>query len=184
MKPWMWVTAALALAGAGIALTTFLSAGGDSRPPLKVVPKVDLTRYAGTWYEIARYPNRFQKDCVATTATYTLRPDGRVTVVNRCRQKTLDGKFKEAEGVAWVVDKGTNAKLKVRFFWPFSGDYWIIDLGQDYEYAVVGHPKRSYLWILSRTPALDPATYQGILDRIQLQGYDLKPLIKTPQPVQ
>jgi apolipoprotein D and lipocalin family protein len=184
VKTWVLMSAAgLALLGAGVGLSTLLSAGDDSRPPLRVVPKVDLTRYTGTWYEIARYPNRFQKDCVATTATYTLRPDGRVTVVNRCRQKTLDGKVKEAEGVAWVVDKGTNAKLKVRFFWPFSGDYWIIDLGPDYEYAVVGHPKRSYLWILSRTPSLDPAVYQGILDRIAAQGYDLKPLIQTPQSV-
>lgn len=185
MKMWVWMSAAaVVLIGIGIAMTAFPSAGSDARPPLRVVPKVNLARYAGTWYEIARYPNRFQKDCVATTATYTLRPDGRVTVVNRCREKTLDGKFKEAKGVAWIVDQSTRAKLKVRFFWPFSGDYWIIDLGPEYEYAVVGHPKRTYLWILSRTPSLDPATYQGILDRIQAQGYDLKTLIRTPQPVQ
>ena len=185
MKAWVLISVASSvLLVAGVALTTFLTAGDDSRLPLRVVLRVDLARYAGTWYEIARYPNRFQKDCVATTATYTLRPDGRVTVVNRCREKTLDGKFKEAKGIAWVADKSTNAKLKVRFFWPFSGDYWIIDLGPEYEYAVVGHPKRSYLWILSRTPSLDPATYQGILDRIQAQGYDLKPIIRTPQPVQ
>ena len=149
---------------------------------VQAVRGFELDRYLGTWYEIARYPNRFQKDCVATTATYTLRPDGRVTVVNRCRSKTLDGKPKEAKGVAWVVDPSSNAKLKVRFFWPFSGDYWIIDLGTEYEYAVVGHPKRSYLWILSRTPKLDKAVYQGILERITAQGYDLKPLIQTPQP--
>jgi len=176
----IWYAGLIGLLATG-AVMAFLLAG-DNRPPLRTVARVDLTRYAGTWYEIARYPNRFQKDCVATTATYTLRPDGRVTVVNRCRSKTLDGKPKEAKGIAWVVDTASNAKLKVRFFWPFSGDYWIIDLGKDYEYAVVGHPKRSYLWILSRTPTLDEAVYQGILKRITAQGYDLKPLIKTPQP--
>jgi len=158
------------------------AAGADRLPPLQTVPQVELDRYLGTWYEIARFPQWFQKNCVASKATYALREDGKMTVLNECRDKTLDGKLRTAKGTAWAVDKNTNAKLKVRFFWPFSGDYWVIDLGPDYEYAVVGHPKRTYLWILSRTPRMDPGTYDAILERLKAQGYDLGPLIKTPQP--
>jgi len=149
---------------------------------LAVVPGVDIDRYLGTWYEIARYPNRFQKECVAVTAEYSLRPDGKIKVVNACRKKTLDGKLKKIEGKAWVADKATNAKLKVQFFWPFRGAYWIIDLGQEYEYAVVGHPKRKYLWILSRTPDMASERYEAIVERLVKQGYDPARLQKTLQP--
>jgi len=149
--------------------------------PPRVVERVDLKRYIGTWYEIARYPNFFQKGCAGgTTATYELRPDGKITVINRCREK--DGGASEARGKAWVADHATNAKLKVQFFWPFRGAYWVIELDPDYRWAVVGHPDRKYLWILSRTPELEPAVYDDILRRIAAQGYDLKPIIKTPQP--
>ncbi|MER3427442.1 MAG: hypothetical protein C4334_04955 [Pyrinomonas sp.] len=165
-------------------LTTLAVAGvaraiaRDDRP--QVVSRVDLDRYVGTWYEIARYPNRFQRQCVGdTTATYELRPDGKIRVTNRCRKR--DGKFDTAKGTARVVDKRTNAKLKVTFFWPFSGDYWIIDLDPDYRYAVVGAPSRKYLWILSRTPQLDEATYRRILERVAAQGFDVERLVKTPQ---
>ena len=161
----------------------FSKAGNADRiPMLQSVPKLDLNRYMGTWYEIAAFPQRFEKGCVASTATYSLRANGKVTVVNQCRDKTLDGKLRSAKGTAWVVDKNTNAKLKVRFFWPFSGDYWIIDLGADYEYAVVGHPGRNYLWILSRKPQMDFATYDGILERLKAQRYDISRLQKTLQP--
>ncbi len=141
-------------------------------PPLQTVAKVDLSRYTGTWFDIASYPQRFQKGCTGTTATYSLRDDGQISVVNRCRKGSLDGEEDVAEGRARVVDTTTNAKLEVTFFWPFWGDYWIIDLGENYEYAVVGHPGRDYLWILSRTPTMDQAVYQGIIDRLQAQGYD------------
>jgi apolipoprotein D and lipocalin family protein len=147
--------------------------------PLEVVASVDIGKYMGTWYEIGRYPNRFQKDCVATQVTYTLRPDGKVKVVNSCREGAPDGKLKTIEGKAWSVDPVTNAKLKVQFFWPFSGDYWIIQLDTDYRYAVVGHPKRDYLWILSRTPALDPGTLRAIEQKLIEQGYDPARLIKS-----
>ncbi|NLI45717.1 MAG: lipocalin family protein [Acidobacteria bacterium] len=158
-----------------------LTAAHSQAAPPRVVDRVDLTRYAGTWYEIARYPNFFQKQCAGgTTATYELRPDGKITVINRCREQ--DGDTSEARGKAWVVDRATNAKLKVQFFWPFSGAYWVIELDPDYRWAVVGHPDRKYLWILSRTPALEPAVYDDILRRIAVQGYDLKPIITTPQP--
>ena len=154
----------------------------EPQSELAVVSGVEIDRYLGTWYEIARYPNRFQKECVAVTAEYSLRPDGKIKVVNACRKETLEGKFKKIEGKAWVADKGTNAKLKVQFFWPFRGAYWIIDLAEDYEYAVVGHPKRKYLWILSRTPDMAPELYQAIVERLTKQGYDPDRLEKTLQP--
>jgi apolipoprotein D and lipocalin family protein len=150
--------------------------------PLEVVPSVDLSRYLGTWYEIATIPQRFQKDCVAVTATYTLRDDGTIGVENKCRKKTLDGDIKIARGKAWVVDKKTNAKLKVQFFWPFKGDYWIIELDPDYEFAVVGHPNRQYLWILSRAPHLEEGLYQELLQRIANKGYDISRIKRTLQP--
>ncbi len=148
---------------------------------LNVVPYVKIEQYVGTWHEIARYPNSFQKDCVATTATYTLDKDGKIKVVNRCRLGSVDGKEKTARGKAWVVDETSNAKLKVQFFWPFSGDYWIIQLDKDYQYAVVGHPKRKYLWILSRTPEMDEKLYHEILQKLVRQGYDPQRLITAAQ---
>jgi len=148
--------------------------GGD----LQTVPSVDLNRYLGTWYEVARYPNRFQRDCFRSTATYSLREDGDIAVVNACRRGGPDGEEKRVEGKAWVVEETTNAKLRVRFFWPFWGSYWIIDLGTDYEYAVVGHPSRTYLWVLSRTPTMDDAVFAGIAHRLRLNGYDPAKLIR------
>lgn len=153
----------------------------DDRSPLQVVPFVDLRRYAGTWYEIARLPNRFQKGCVGSRATYTVRHDGKIEVLNECHEGSFDGKLRKASGKAWVVDSKTNAKLKVSFFWPFSGAYWIIDLGKDYEYAVVGHPDRKYLWILSRTKKMDEALYEEILNRLRAKEYDTSKLIKSAQ---
>lgn len=149
--------------------------------PLQTVTFVDLERYAGQWYEIARYNHRFQKGCVGSRATYTLRDDGKINVVNECYENSFSGKLRSAKGKAWVVDKETNAKLKVSFFWPFAGDYWIIDLGRNYEYAVIGHPSRKYLWILSRTPHLEENVYDSILARLETQGYDTSKLMKSPQ---
>jgi apolipoprotein D and lipocalin family protein len=150
--------------------------------PLVTVPSVDLNSYLGIWYEIASYPAWFQKGCSGSTAEYRLMPDGRIRVVNRCFKNSLDGPLKESKGKAEVVDTTTNAKLKVWFFWPFKGDYWIIDLDKDYRWAVVGMPSRKYLWILSRTPTMDDAIYQGILERLVEQGYDPAKLNLTPQP--
>jgi len=160
----------------------------QSPPPLDVVPAVDLNRYAGVWYEIARLPNRFQKQCSGdVTATYTVLDDGRIKVVNRCRNEK--GEIEEAEGEAKRSgDDAPAAKLKVRFapailsFLPFVwGDYWIIVLAPDYSYAVVGDPARKYLWILSRTSVLDESTYKNILDQVKAKGYDLTSLAKTDQ---
>lgn len=165
-----------------ILLASGLAGAGERAKPLDVVSHVDLGRYVGTWYEIATIPQRFQKDCVGVTATYSLRDDGSIAVLNKCRKKTLDGKLKEARAKAWVVDKMTNAKLKVQFFWPFKGDYWIIELDADYQYAVVGDPGRQYLWILSRTPQMDEALYQELIQRIANKGYDPSLIIRTLQP--
>lgn len=141
-------------------------------PPLGVVESVDLTRYAGKWYEIARYPTFFQASCVSSTAEYTARDDGRIGVFNTCL--AADGTtVSTIEGVAEVVDPSTNAKLVVSFpNVPIPGSYWIIDLDAAYQYAVVGDPCRSTLFILSRTPTLDQATLEGILNRLPSQGYD------------
>lgn len=151
-------------------------------PPLQTVEKVDLQRYLGTWYELASFPQGFQKGCTGSTANYTLRDDGLIKVVNRCRLDALDGPEKVAEGLARVVDKDTNARLQVSFFRPFWGDYWIVQLDPEYRYAVVSHPGRDYLWILSRTPTLDEATWAGILEKLTAEGLPLERLQRTPQP--
>ncbi len=152
-------------------------------PPLDVVSSVDLKRYMGTWYEIASYPTSFQKGCTATKATYALLDDGRVDALNECKRGAPEAEPSRAKGKAKVVDGATNAKLKVTFFWPFYGDYWIIDLGKDYEYAVVGHPSRKYLWILSRAPRMGEDLYGRILERLKNEkGYDTTKLVRTPQP--
>jgi apolipoprotein D and lipocalin family protein len=148
-------------------------------PELRTVAHVELPRYLGIWYEIANFPQSFQRGCTASTATYALRPDGDIDVVNRCRKDSPDGPEKVARGRARVVDKITNAKLEVSFFRPFWGDYWIIDLGASYEYAVVGHPGRDYLWILARQPRLEPAVYDGIVARLAAQGYETRRLVRT-----
>lgn len=149
-------------------------------PP--VVPHLDLDRYLGRWYEIAHLPAFFQRGCVATTATYALRDDGDIEVVNRCRKGGLDGKPSDAKGKAWVVDEETNAKLKVQFFWPFSGDYWVLALDDDYRWALVGSPDRDYLWILSRTPQLPEGRYEALVNKARDLGYPVEKLIVTPQP--
>ncbi|MEN8687138.1 MAG: lipocalin family protein, partial [Desulfuromonadales bacterium] len=139
-----------------------------------------LQRYAGTWYEIARFPHRFQRDCFASRAVYSLQDDGLIGVYNECRKGAADGPVKSVRGKARVVDKQTNAKLEVSFVWPFWGDYWIIDLDPDYQWAVVGHPNRSYLWILSRQETLNEEVLSGIKIRLQQQGYDLQELLMSP----
>jgi apolipoprotein D and lipocalin family protein len=150
--------------------------------PLYVVEEVDLARYAGRWYEIASIPQRFQAGCVATTATYTPLGDGRLQVVNECRDGSFDAPMRRAEGVAWLADPDRGSgRLKVQFFWPFRGDYWILALDPEYRFVVVGHPSRDYLWILARTPTLDPARYSMLLAHVEAQGFDATRLVRTPQ---
>ncbi len=151
-------------------------------PALETVPRVDLQRYLGTWYEIAAFPQRFQEGCTATTASYSQLPDGEIEVVHRCREGRLDGPVKESVGRARVVGGSDGARLEVSFFRPFWADYWVIDLADDYSYAVVGHPGRDHLWILSRTPTLEEGTYQQILQRLMAVSYETARLERTPQP--
>ena len=145
---------------------------------LEVVPHVELEKYLGKWYEIAHLPAKFQEGCNETTATYTISKDGNISVLN---QATKNGKIKQAKGKAKVVDKNTNAKLKVTFFWPFYGDYWIIKLGNNYDYSVVGTPNRKYLWILSRTPQMNDNLYSQIIEYVKSKGFEVNKLIKTLQ---
>ncbi len=149
--------------------------------PLQTVPYVDLERYSGLWYEIASYPQRFQRGCHRTTAEYTLSERGHVVVVNRCNKDSLDGRQSSIRGKAFVQKNSGNAKLKVQFFFPFRGDYWIIDLAHDYSYAVVSHPNRNYLWILSRTPVMDEGIYNEIVRKLKMKGFDIDRLQLTPQ---
>jgi len=152
-----------------------VAADSSAAGPVTTVSSVDLARYAGIWYEIAKIPNRFQKQCArSTTAEYSVRGDGQVDVVNRCIKN--DGSAEQAAGVAKVVDTGTNARLKVSFVsflgWrPFWGDYWIIGLDENYQWAIVGTPDRKYGWILARTQALDPDTMEAIFAILERNGY-------------
>ena len=158
----------------------------ESNPGVTTVASVDLDRYIGRWYEVARFPNRFQDDCLGDVrATYTKRPDGRIDVVNECRE--ADG-TNVARGVARVEDERTRARLKVRFapaflsFLPMVwGDYWIIGLADDYSWATVGSPDRKYLWILSRSPQLNDAAYAEAVARATANGFDTSRLVRTPQ---
>ena len=150
-------------------------------PELQVVPHVDIERYLGKWYEIALYPNWFEEGCFRSTAFYEKLDNGQIKVINRCRMYSSDGELNEAIGKASIVDKRTNAKLKVQFFWPFKGDYWIIDLDKNYQYAVVSEPARQYLWILSRSPNIDNQTLEKLKNKIRDSGFDLSYLKKTLQ---
>lgn len=176
-------TALFAVALASAACTgagAHASSSDDARAAVQTVPHVDLQRYAGMWYEIANYPQFYQRKCARdTTAHYMPRSDSRIEVLNRCRTK--DGGAEEADGEGTVVPDSGNAKLKVSFFWPFKGDYWIIGLDPDYRWTVVGTPDRKSLWVLSRTPQLTRDKLDLALAAARQQGFDLKPLEYTLQ---
>ena len=168
-------------------LMLLVSTPALAQPPLQAVPDLDLARYAGTWHEIARLPMYFERKCVRDiTATYTPREDGTIAVSNACVK--ADGETMASDGVARLAG-GNPAKLEVRFApdWlsalPFVwADYWVIAVDADYRWAIVGEPGREYLWILSRDPALDAATFEGLKARARMLGYDLDKLIVVPTP--
>lgn len=162
-------------------LFIFMTTTKAQSQTLETVPNVDLNKYAGKWYEIASYPQRFQKGCHCTTAEYTLSEKGYVIVENRCNKDSFNGKQSYIKGKAFVQKGSGNAKLKVQFFWPFKGKYWIIDLADDYSYAVVSHPNKKYLWILSRTPIMSDTVYQQIISRLTSKGFDLSKIQITKQ---
>ena len=147
----------------------------QSQDSLQTISSMELLRYMGKWYEIALYPQRFERGCECTTAEYYLH-EKYVEVRNTCIK---NGKQKQVKGKAWVVPNSGNTKLKVQFFWPFKGDYWIIDLDKDYNWAVVSNPGKNYLWILSRTPKMEPVLYRKIMDNLIKKGFDESKVIKT-----
>jgi len=140
---------------------------------------LDLNRYAGTWYELARFDTFFQKGCVASTATYTPRENGDVTVLNRCREDRVDGKLKEITGKAWVPDRAEPGKLRVQFFWPFSGPYWVLEVAEDYSWALVGHPEKTRCWVFTRAPAIEDGLYQQLVEKLRARGYDVSKLVRA-----
>ena len=144
--------------------------------PLKVVLNVELDKYTGRWYEISHLPNHFQKDCTDTIATYRLKDDGTIEVINECLK---NGENYSVKGIAKVVNKKTPAILKVKFFGPFWGDYWIIELGKDYDYAVIGSPSRRYMWVICRNIKMDPELYNNILQRMNTRGFNIDNLVLT-----
>jgi len=166
---------ALALAAAGCSEQPV---NRDASVPLATVKAVDLDRYSGLWYEIARLPNSFERGCVAATAQYAKNKDGSIKVLNRCRKLKLDGEQDVAEGRARVIADG---KLGVTFFWPFEGDYWILDLADDYSWSLVGEPSGRYLWILARKPHLTPELRSELEAKLKADGYNVAALYWTPQ---
>ena len=148
---------------------------------LSTVEKVDIKKYAGQWFEIARLPNSFEKGLNCVTATYTLKKNDKIEVLNKGYSTKDVGKFKTAKGTAWLPDSKYPGRLKVSFFRPFSGNYYIISLDEEYNYALVGDPSRKYLWILSRTKNLDDKVYSDLLELAKLNGFDIGNIIKVNQ---
>lgn len=145
------------------------------------VKELDLNRYLGTWYEIARFPHSFEKNLVGVTATYSLRDDGKIKVVNQGYKNTLDGELSVAEGKAKIPDKMQPGKLKVSFFWIFYADYNVLELDENYQYVMIGSSSPKYFWILSRTPKMNSGTYEMLLEKARGRGYDLTNLERVPQ---
>ncbi|MFB0515816.1 MAG: lipocalin family protein [Candidatus Neomarinimicrobiota bacterium] len=154
----------------------------NSPRQIPLVQHVDLNKYAGRWYEIARFPHRFERDLVNVTATYTLLEDGRIEVRNQGFRHSLQGKPSDIKGIAWVPDLAVPARLKVRFFWPFAADYRIIALDAvEYQYAIVTSSSWKYLWILGRQPQMEPELYDRLVTMAQQHGFDVSRLYRVPQ---
>jgi len=143
---------------------------------LQTVNSINIEKYKGLWYEIAIFPNKFEKGCSCTTAEYTPNQKGYIEVINTCKRK---GEIDKIKGKAFIVKNSNNTKLKVQFFWPFKGDYWIIDIDEDYTYAIVSNPSKKYLWILSRTPQMDEKLYNSILEKLKERNFDISKIVKT-----
>ncbi|HRA80029.1 MAG TPA: lipocalin family protein [Thauera sp.] len=181
------IVVALGLASMGMQTCLPAVAGEASGESLQAIAALDVPRYMGTWYEIAKYPNWFQKKCVSDTrAEYSLQPDGRVQVINRCRED--NGEMSQAFGIARQIGAADSPRLEVRFapawlsFLPMVwGDYWVIDLDPDYQLVAVSEPEREYLWVLSRTRKVDAKAYEALLNRLAARGFDLGKLERTQQ---
>jgi apolipoprotein D and lipocalin family protein len=165
----IWVCAAAVLSGCY-----------DGAPPPDVAPVVDLERFAGKWYEIAKLPRLTETECTGTVSTYRIQGDGDLQMNSECHVRALDGELKTMTANLKVPDRATPAKLALGIS-GFYGDYWILEVGADYEYAVIGHPSREYLWVLSRTPTLAPATMSAVLKRAKAQQFAVERLEYTVQ---
>lgn len=167
-------------------LLSFTAATGcATSTTIEAVTELEVERYLGTWYDVGSFPQSFQEGCACTTATYEERDDGDISVTNRCRKEGLDGPEDEARARAYLPDPSRPGELKVEFFWPFAADYWVIELGDPgdgpYSYAVVSEPGMEYLWILSRTPSMEPALFDEIVARLEGQGFEMSRLAQTRQ---
>lgn len=170
-------------------LSVLHAAAQQDQPPLKAIAHLDVQRYLGRWFEIAKFPNRFQRQCVSdTSADYSLLPSGHIRVLNQCRNSA--GHWEQAIGVARQIEGPGMAKLKVRFapewlsFVPFVwGDYWVVDLDEKYELVAISEPRRDFLWILSRSPVVSEARFADLTQRLAAMGLDITLLEKTPQPL-
>ncbi len=160
---------------------TFQSAWASANlPALQTVDSVDLSKYAGLWYEVIHLPSRLQEGCQDSTATFSLRNDGEIDILNSCRDKH-DGSLHHTNGRGWSIDKSHNARLMFSFFWPFRSEYLIIDQGKEYEYSVICTPDRKRLWVISRTPKLNGDVFESILQHLEKQGFNRDSFVKTEQ---
>ena len=160
---------------------TFCMAKKTDKMEHVTVKNLDLDKYLGTWYEIARYDHSFERNMTGVTATYSMRPDGKIKVVNQGYLNSLNGKHKKATGKAKIPDKNEPGRLKVSFFLFFYGDYFVLELDTDYKWALIGSSSPGYLWILSRTPQLDKEVTDMILTKARERGYNTEQLIWVPQ---
>ncbi|MCU4175917.1 lipocalin family protein [Carboxylicivirga sp. N1Y90] len=169
--------------GLGLVMVFLFTAcnGQESMIDKTVVKELDINRYLGTWYEIARYDHRFERDMVGVTANYSFRADGKLKVINSGYKGSLNGERSEAIGKAKIPNPTIPSKLKVSFFWIFYGDYFVLDLDKDYQWALIGSSSDKYLWILSRTPIIEDSLYEELLDKLVKRGYDVNQLIKVEQ---
>jgi apolipoprotein D and lipocalin family protein len=161
---------------------TFLGCNMKKAVNTETVQNFELKRYLGKWYEIARFPNKFEKDLVGVTATYSKCDDGKIEVLNAGYKNSLDGELKEAKGKAKILNPENPSSLKVSFFWFFYADYFVLELDTvGYNYALVGSSTDDYLWILSRTPQMDKTVYNQLVEKAKSRGYDVSKLYLVPQ---
>ncbi len=160
-------------------IISLLSTHCNSQAPMKVetVKNLELSKYLGKWYEIARLPHSFEKNMMNVTAIYSMRSDGKIAVVNEGYLFSANGKYKIANGKAWIPDPSVPSKLKVQFFWPFSGDYYVVDLEPNYQYALILSSSPNYFWILSRTKKLDDAIVQQLISKAVNYGINREKII-------
>lgn len=159
-----------------------LTSCSSSMKKLTTVPDVDISRYTGKWYEIARLPNSFEKGLICVTAEYSLRDDGKITVINAGRKESEPETLKSVRGKAWVPDENEPGRLKVQFFWPFAGGYYIFHLDREnYQYALVGTPSRKFLWILAREPQMEEELYNELVEVAHLKDFEVDKLLRVRQ---